>query len=126
MTRPKRHLCVVGDSDTVGRYVFWAVCCPPPPYSRCTYTDSRTRASADPGLRLLNAAPTVCNPRAACVHAYDGAVVMRKNGVARAVWLTSAYRGSKFLTNWMDFFEENADLRYPNLADLYVDEQKGG
>ncbi|KAJ4305735.1 hypothetical protein N0V90_001266 [Kalmusia sp. IMI 367209] len=49
MTRPKRHLCVIGDSDTVGR-------------------------------------------------------------------------GSKFLKAWMDFLEENADLRYPNIAEVYVDE----
>jgi hypothetical protein len=34
-------------------------------------------------------------------------------------------RGSKFLKSWMDFLEENADLRYPNLADVYVDEQNG-
>ncbi|KAF2470149.1 DNA-binding protein SMUBP-2 [Lindgomyces ingoldianus] len=53
MTRPKRHLCIVGDSDTVGR-------------------------------------------------------------------------GSKFLKNWMEFLEENVDLRYPSLADVYVDEQEGG
>lgn len=64
--------------------------------------------------------------RAACAHACNGAVVMRKNGVARALWLTGDDRGSQFLKNWMDFLEEQADLRYPNLADLYVDEQKGG
>lgn len=34
------------------------------------------------------------------------------------------FRGSKFLKAWMGFLEENADLRYPNLADIYVDEQK--
>jgi hypothetical protein len=34
-------------------------------------------------------------------------------------------RGSKFLKSWMAFLEENADLRYPNLADVYVDEQNG-
>ena len=45
MTRPKRHLCVVGDSETVSR-------------------------------------------------------------------------GSKFLKSWMAFLEENADLRFPNIADL--------
>ena len=45
MTRPKRHLCVIGDSETVSR-------------------------------------------------------------------------GSKFLKSWMAFLEENADLRYPNIADL--------
>jgi len=27
-------------------------------------------------------------------------------------------RGSKFLKRWMEFLEENADLRYPSLADL--------
>ncbi|KAF2122613.1 DNA-binding protein SMUBP-2 [Lophiotrema nucula] len=53
MTRPKRHLCIVGDSETVGR-------------------------------------------------------------------------GSKFLKAWMEFLEEKADLRYPNLADVYVDEQQAG
>ena len=45
MTRPKRHLCVIGDSETVGK-------------------------------------------------------------------------GSKFLKRWMAFLEEEADLRYPNVADL--------
>jgi DNA polymerase alpha-associated DNA helicase A len=33
------------------------------------------------------------------------------------------HRGSKFLKNWMDFLEENSDLRYPNLADVYVDDR---
>ncbi|PQE03376.1 hypothetical protein CJF30_00005498 [Rutstroemia sp. NJR-2017a BBW] len=27
-------------------------------------------------------------------------------------------RGSKFLKRWMDFLEENADLRYPSVAEL--------
>ena len=27
-------------------------------------------------------------------------------------------RGSAFLKNWMEFLEEEADLRYPNVADL--------
>ncbi|KAK7188101.1 hypothetical protein DPSP01_001642 [Paraphaeosphaeria sporulosa] len=53
MTRPKRHLCVIGDSETVSR-------------------------------------------------------------------------GSKFLKAWMDFLEENADLRYPNISDSYVDEPGAG
>ncbi|KAF9692896.1 hypothetical protein EKO04_009091 [Ascochyta lentis] len=48
MTRPKRHLCVVGDSDTISK-------------------------------------------------------------------------GSVFLKQWMEYLEEKADLRYPNLADVYVD-----
>lgn len=33
------------------------------------------------------------------------------------------FRGSKFLKAWMEFLEEHADLRYPNLADVYIDEQ---
>ncbi|KAI4737866.1 DNA helicase [Aureobasidium sp. EXF-12298] len=49
MTRPKRHLCIVGDSETVGR-------------------------------------------------------------------------GSKFLKSWMEFLEENADLRYPDVDDVLRDE----
>lgn len=28
------------------------------------------------------------------------------------------HRGSKFLKRWMDFLEDNADLRYPDLASL--------
>ena len=35
-------------------------------------------------------------------------------------------RGSEFLKRWMEFLEEHADLRYPNLSDVYVDERKGG
>lgn len=30
-------------------------------------------------------------------------------------------RGSKFLRAWMEFLEEHADLRYPNIAEVYVD-----
>jgi hypothetical protein len=37
-------------------------------------------------------------------------------------WLTPIFRGSKFLKLWMEFLEEEADLRYPNIADL----QQGG
>jgi hypothetical protein len=29
---------------------------------------------------------------------------------------TFSFRGSKFLKKWMDFLEENADLRYPDAA----------
>ena len=28
------------------------------------------------------------------------------------------FRGSPFLKKWMEFLEEEADLRYPNVADL--------
>jgi hypothetical protein len=36
------------------------------------------------------------------------------------------FRGSAFLKRWMEFLEEHADLRYPNLSDVYVDERTGG
>jgi hypothetical protein len=29
-------------------------------------------------------------------------------------------RGSAFLKQWMEYLEEHADLRYPNLADVYT------
>ena len=32
--------------------------------------------------------------------------------------LTCPGSGTKFLKRWMDFLEENADLRYANVADL--------
>jgi DNA polymerase alpha-associated DNA helicase A len=28
------------------------------------------------------------------------------------------FRGSKFLKKWMEFLEENADLRYPDISTL--------
>lgn len=31
-------------------------------------------------------------------------------------------RGSKFLKAWMQHLEDHADLRYPNLADVYADQ----
>lgn len=34
-------------------------------------------------------------------------------------WLMSCDSGSKFLKRWMDFLEEHADLRYPDLGSLY-------
>ncbi|KAI4952652.1 hypothetical protein J4E91_003124 [Alternaria rosae] len=34
--------------------------------------------------------------------------------------------GSKFLKAWMQHLEDHADLRYPNLADIYVDQENGG
>ena len=36
--------------------------------------------------------------------------------------LTHTFRGSAFLKHWMEFLEENADLRYPNLTDVYDDQ----
>ena len=35
--------------------------------------------------------------------------------------LTCTPSGSQFLKAWMGFLEEQADLRYPNLSEVYVD-----
>lgn len=32
------------------------------------------------------------------------------------------HSGSKFLKSWMEFLEENADLRYPDLDDVLREE----
>ncbi|KAF2788234.1 hypothetical protein K505DRAFT_329090 [Melanomma pulvis-pyrius CBS 109.77] len=37
-------------------------------------------------------------------------------------WTDVGCRGSEFLKKWMGFLEEKADLRYPNLASVYVDD----
>ena len=116
MTRPKRHLCIIGDSDTISKYVQALV--------HCSYPARRTRG--DPKTWAAGKSPSfarIHNPR-----------MLRHGNKPRvdAAWsehgshstLTSS-RGSKFLKSWMEFLEENADLRYPNLADVYVDEQDG-
>lgn len=43
------------------------------------------------------------------------------------LWLTWAnnVRGSKFLKAWMEFLEEHADLRYPDIAQVYEDASMG-
>lgn len=39
----------------------------------------------------------------------------------RAKYAANAHlRGSAFLKQWMEYLEEHADLRYPNLADVYT------
>ena len=37
-------------------------------------------------------------------------------------WLTSRRRGSEFLKAWMGQLEEQADLRYPDLAEVWEGE----
>ena len=44
--------------------------------------------------------------------------VLHISGNESADCLLETYSGSKFLKSWMDFLEENADLRYPNLDDI--------
>lgn len=77
MTRPKRHLCVIGDSETV---------------SRC--------------VPLFSSLPLL--PRSS-----DYTYLTNENPA-----LFPRIRGSPFLKRWMDFLEDQADLRYPNVADL--------
>lgn len=69
MTRPKRSLTVIGDSETVKRSV------------------------------LL------------------GVTALRERG-ADFFFSFFFLRGSKFLKKWMEFLEENADLRYPDVAEV--------
>lgn len=72
MTRPKRSLTVIGDSETVKRRVFFFF------------------------FSLLLIA----------VYEIDLLISV------------CLFRGSKFLKKWMEFLEENADLRYPDVAQL--------
>lgn len=118
MTRPKRHLCVIGDSDTISKYVHF------PLLSHVTGLKNVGNrepsfffvAHETPYGRLLHETRQAWYPSRS---APLGTVA--QNDMHANVHL----RGSKFLKSWMDFLEENADLRYPNLADVYVDEQNG-
>jgi hypothetical protein len=49
-------------------------------------------------------------------------LVTASAGHAHSNTADALLRGSAFLKQWMEYLEENADLRYPNLADVY-DEQ---
>ncbi len=69
MTRPKRSLTVIGDSETVKR----------------------------------------------CVLLAESYWLMTQRGADFTFLL---FRGSKFLKKWMEFLEENADLRYPDIAEV--------
>ena len=42
-----------------------------------------------------------------------------RSGSIRLTLNNSSSRGSKFLKRWVEFLEENADLRYPNAAELF-------
>lgn len=44
------------------------------------------------------------------------------NGADDCVSRNYNKRGSKFLKDWMEFLEEHADLRYPDLASLAGDD----
>ena len=39
-------------------------------------------------------------------------------GTVLLIWFVAIFRGSPFLKKLMEFLEEEADLRYPNVADL--------
>ncbi|KAK7923925.1 hypothetical protein PG985_005979 [Apiospora marii] len=81
MTRPKRSLIIIGDSDTVQNCLLLWIC------------------------------PDVV------LGCFPGPFI-QTNVTFAADHITLAARGSKFLKNWMEWLEENADLRYPDLASL--------
>jgi hypothetical protein len=122
MTRPKRHLCIIGDSDTISKYVL--------AFPSSSYPARRT--TRNPKTWAAGNSVVVCkHTKPAAQYAVTR---QQKNPCLDTVsletrWhstmLTSSFRGSKFLKSWMEFLEENADLRYPNLADVYVDGQNG-
>jgi hypothetical protein len=136
MTRPKRHLCVIGDSDTISKYVY--------PSRLPSFIPSLVPFSTH-ARRTRHPCAKRGKPAEAKIvfgcDACDGAHETRAgHGVTHSPWHPSRTaswdtvaqhaanvdsRGSKFLKSWMDFLEEHADLRYPNLADVYVDEQDG-
>jgi hypothetical protein len=68
-----------------------------------------------------NPVSTCCNT----VHGMLAPLMYRAAGYVAPYAANAHARGSKFLKAWMEFLEEHADLRYPNLADVYVDEQNG-
>ena len=114
MTRPKRHLCIVGDSETVGRYVTPSVSA-----SLCACSQRCTIITARTVVGRTRPSPLVEKRVAAVVQRMQ----VRDECVTMADFFPSNdHRGSKFLKSWMLFLEENADLRYPDLAEL----QEGG
>ena len=99
MTRPKRSLVVVGDSDTVKKKVFffpslWPCVLPPP----CAPGRNRHLGWSGTYMYIY-----ICHR---ADHAFHRSLLAR------------ARRGSKFLSSWMSWLEDNADLRYPDLAAL--------
>lgn len=98
MTRPKRSLTVIGDSETVKRYD-----------SPClgSLRDANTRGRfvglARPAERenKMNSCTDLCT-------------------YVRSVLTTGGvvFRGSAFLKKWMAYLEDHADLRYPDVSEL--------
>ena len=145
MTRPKRHLCVVGDSDTISKYV-------PPMFSLIDHIPLLSafvaQAHVYPSHPIRLGTPENVGIRFGLLqretnHTKPAQALLRQAPRTSPVMLPSPFRwttivtqrhqhtdvhhrGSKFLKAWMGFLEENADLRYPNLSDVYVDERGGG
>jgi hypothetical protein len=126
MTRPKRHLCVIGDSDTISKYVL-----SPTLQSSCHTTASSFFVIGSPenvgvGFRVLagcNCVTRNCRDTRSPVrhtkppHATHWTLPLHNNST------DAHHRGSPFLKAWMQHLEDHADLRYPNLADVYVDQE---
>jgi hypothetical protein len=120
MTRPRRHLCVIGDSDTISKYVSCALLTRAPIHARRT----RQRARRETCCLPAGTAPRVEHAVTQCTASWHPSrTALPDLGAQQDA--NVCLRGSPFLKAWMEFLEENADLRYPNLADVYVDEQNG-
>ena len=117
MTRPKRHLCVIGDSDTISKYVHFFLCCH-------TSRASKTWAAGTQVVFLWHTKPHTGRLLHETRQTWYPSRTTPLGTVAQDAMHANVHlRGSRFLKSWMEFLEENADLRYPNLADVYVDEQ---
>jgi hypothetical protein len=160
MTRPKRHLCVIGDSETISKYVLSSfpihipsiTGLPCPSHNRSLFVIAYSAHSDNVGVgkwslrtsksetrvtrncrdtlpcfttREPLVTHTQTNPSASCYTPEDSLRSSQKPWLALLLtW--SILRGSKFLKAWMQHLEDHADLRYPNLADVYVDQENGG
>jgi len=129
MTRPKRHLCIIGDSDTISKYVFSCLAFvylfhrrgrgvalggAPKDVSIQALNKSCGDACAKPARLIphLQATPRWILTTVSPVSRHHARRLLLINANAHL-------RGSAFLKEWMEFLEENADLRYPNLAEVY-------
>ena len=153
MTRPKRLLVVIGDSDTVKRCVgrpLFSVAHPtlvPCPgsshmhdpetwFSSSSFSGPCSVTWYDPARKSLRSQvwTRLAQPRLReHMHRRASRRVMEPpllvfppetpamtRSVLNPLLMRAGCvnRGSKFLKKWMDFLEENADLRYPDVSTL--------
>lgn len=74
-------------------------------------------------IRALTESCPRCTCICTCVYTRAGSQgFVRENFGLTDCRIRGPYSGSKFLKSWMEFLEENADLRYPDLDDVLRDE----